>query len=106
MELRGLRTKDVSSSWQMYGGKYILQVLSYQSLAHPFSKICEKKLLCLAFVRGETASLRENYKELALISLLYLGGSLSSPVPIYAPVAHQHARWMSKIIYTIKIALF
>ena len=106
MEVGGLRTKDVSQSWQMYGGKYILQILSYQSLAHPFSEICKKKLVFLAFVHDEAASLRENYKELALISLLYLGGSLSNPVPIYAPAAHHHACWMSKIIHTIKIALF
>ena len=106
MEVGGLRTKDVSPFWQMYGGKYMLQILSYQSLAHPFSKICKKKLLFLAFVHDETASLREDYKELALISLLYLGGSLSSPIPIYAPGAHHHARLMSKIIYTIMIALF
>ena len=31
---------------------------------------------------------------------------MSSAIPIYAPGAHSHARWMAKIIYTIKKALF
>ena len=47
-----------------------------------------------------------DHKELSRISLLYLGGSLSSPIPIYASGAHHHACWMAKIIYTIETALF
>ena len=49
--------------------------------------------------------LREDHNELTLISLLYHGGSLSNPIPVYAPGSNHHARWMAKIIYTIKIAL-
>ena len=52
-----------------------------------------------------SSSLKLTHKELALIPLLYIGGSLSSPIPIYAPEDHHHARWTAKIIYTIKIAL-
>ena len=51
-------------------------------------------------------TLRKDYQVLALISLWYLGGSLSSPIPINATWAHHHARLMAKIIYTIKIVLF
>ena len=60
----------------------------------------------ITFVCDETALLREDSKELALISLLNLLGYLSNLIPICAPGAHHHARWMAKIIYTIKITLF
>ena len=30
---------------------------------------------------------------------------MSSPIPIYDPGTHHHARWTAKIIYAIKIAL-
>ena len=58
------------------------------------------------FLTSEQATLRHDYKELGTLTLLYLGGTLPSGIKIYAPGAHHHARWMSKIIYTLKIALF
>ena len=54
-------------------------------------------------------TLRNDYLEFAALSLLFLGGSLPEgrkASPIHAPGAHSHARWMSKVIFTIKIALF
>ena len=51
-------------------------------------------------------SVKLDHKELALISLLYYGGSMSSPILIYASVANHHARCVEKITYTFKIALF
>ena len=41
-----------------------------------------------------------------MIVTIYRGRSLSSLIPIYAPGAHYHSRWMAKIIYTNKIVLF
>ena len=58
------------------------------------------------FLNEDQCVLRDDYKELPLLTLLYLGGSMPKDVPIYAPGAQSHARWMSKIIYSIKIALF
>ena len=56
-----------------------------------------------------TAKMRNDYFEFAAISLLFLGGAMPEErkaSPIHAPGAHHHARWMSKVIFTIKIALF
>ena len=59
------------------------------------------------FLEDENPGLRGDYKELALLSLLYLGGTRDKKgITIQAPSACHHARWMSKVIYTIKIALF
>jgi len=55
---------------------------------------------------GDKATLRDDYKELALITLLHLGGILPNEISIYTSRAHHHARWMGKIIYSIKITLF
>ena len=37
----------------------------------------------------------------ALISLLYLGGSFSSQIRIYAPGFHHHTCWLATIIYIL-----
>ena len=60
------------------------------------------------FMAGEGKSLvREDYKELALLSLLFLGGTTpSGTISIIAPGAYHHARWMAKVLYTVKIAIF
>ena len=53
--------------------------------------------------------LRNDYLQLATLSLLFLGGTLPESLKkhtIKAPGAIHHARWMSKAIYTLKIALF
>ena len=53
--------------------------------------------------------LRHDYLELATLTLLFLGGTLPESIKnatIKDPGAIHHARWMSKAIYTMKIALF
>ena len=53
--------------------------------------------------------LRHDYLELATLTLLFLGGTLPESIKnatIKDPGAIHHARWMSKTIYTMKIALF
>ena len=52
--------------------------------------------------------IKNDYTQLAVLSLLFLGGTLPpeySNNPIRAPGAYHHARWMSQVLYTIKIAL-
>ena len=65
-----------------------------------------KSFLTGFLTNSECQIVREDYKELAMLSLLYLGGSLSEGIPIYAPGAYTHARWMARVIYTVKIVLF
>ena len=52
--------------------------------------------------------LRKDYKEFLCLSIIFLGGSLpaNTSFSIIAPGAISHARWRSKVIYSIKIALF
>uniref|UniRef100_UPI00358E4C15 uncharacterized protein n=1 Tax=Myxine glutinosa TaxID=7769 RepID=UPI00358E4C15 len=54
-------------------------------------------------------TLRHDYLELAHLTLLFLGGTVPDgmrTITIKAPGAFHHARWMSKTLYTIKVALF
>ena len=48
---------------------------------------------------------RDDYKELLLLSKIFLGKSCAK-VKFYKPGAYHHARWMAKAIYSIKIYLF
>ncbi|KAG0717858.1 hypothetical protein GWK47_053608 [Chionoecetes opilio] len=47
---------------------------------------------------------REYYKEIILLSVVYLGGGV--PTSFRAPGAYHMARWMAKAIYAVKIMLF
>ena len=40
------------------------------------------------------------------ISLIFLGGQLKNALTLKSPGSSSHARWMAKVIYTHKIALF
>ena len=54
------------------------------------------------------ANLRQDYRDIAILSLLFLGGDMPESfknVTIKAPGACHHARWMNKVLYTLKIAL-
>ena len=53
-------------------------------------------------------TMREDYKELAKLCLIYLGGNLPKKMSEFkfrAPGAYHHARWMSKILYVLQIAM-
>ena len=54
-------------------------------------------------------SLRHDYLEMVSLVILFLGGPKMEKLgvdTIKAPGAYHHARWMSKVLYTLKIALF
>ena len=51
---------------------------------------------------------REDYQEMAKLCLIYLGGNLPKKMSKFkfrAPGAYHHARWMSKVIYVLKLAM-
>ena len=55
---------------------------------------------------GKTC-VKKDYKEMTELTLLFLGDcSEDSCKVILAPGACHHARWMARIIYTLKMALF
>ena len=49
---------------------------------------------------------RGDYKELLQITVIYLGGKFEAGFTFKAPSSRSNARWMAKVLYTIKIALF
>ena len=56
------------------------------------------------FLASDTV-LRDDYRQLAELSFLLLGGN-GGVINMHAPGASHHARWMSSMIYTMKITLF
>ncbi|KAG0710863.1 hypothetical protein GWK47_021923 [Chionoecetes opilio] len=53
----------------------------------------------------QTKQPRDDYKELAELSILFLGGALPK-TSIRSPGALHRARWMARIIYALKMILF
>lgn len=49
---------------------------------------------------------RDDYREMLELSIIVLGGQPKRGIRIARPGALHHARWMAKVIYSIKILLF
>ncbi|CAI6348004.1 unnamed protein product [Macrosiphum euphorbiae] len=49
---------------------------------------------------------RDDYRELLELTVIFLGGKLSSDISFKIPGAIHHARCMAKAIYSLKIYLF
>ena len=49
---------------------------------------------------------RDDYKELLELAIIFLGGIPLGGISFKMPGAFHHARWMAKIIYTLKIFIF
>ena len=67
----------------------------------------EKKLSIINFLKKclQDSQPRDDYKELLELCLIYLGEQTPSGIRFKAPGAFHHARWMAKLIYSIKIWL-
>jgi len=61
----------------------------------------------LSFLKNQllTYEPRNDYKELLLLAILFLGDTDVS-TSIRAPSSYHHARWMEKLIYCFEIYLF
>lgn len=62
----------------------------------------------IKFIKGQLKNLqpREDYKELLQLSLIFLGDNSKKHPIIKAPGAINRARWMMKIIYSLKVCIF
>ena len=49
---------------------------------------------------------RDDYREMLELAIIYLGGTPHRGIRFYKPGALHQARWMARVIYTIKICLF
>lgn len=49
---------------------------------------------------------REDYREVIQLTLIFLGGKIKEHFKIRAPGAFHNARWMAKIIYSLKMFLY
>lgn len=49
---------------------------------------------------------REDYREVIQLTIIFLGGKINENFKIRAPGAFHNARWMAKIIYSLKMFLY
>jgi hypothetical protein len=61
-----------------------------------------------AFARNQLLceSVRDDYREFLELSIIFLGSSPPRGVRFKAPGAMHHARWLSKVIYSLKVWMF
>lgn len=68
---------------------------------------CESVAFCLNFLTANTDHLpRDDYKELLELNLIFLGEIPPLGIHFRTPGAFHHARWMSKLLYVLKLNLF
>ena len=51
-------------------------------------------------------STRDDYREFLELSIIFLGGTPLRGVHLVVPGAMHHARWMSNVIYSLKVWMF
>ena len=64
---------------------------------------------CPILIRREQLpreSVRDDYREFIELSIIFLGGLPARGIHFMAPGAMHHARWLSKIIYSLKVWMF
>ena len=67
----------------------------------------ESVTFCINVLTAETGCIpREDYMELLELTLIFLGEVPPRGVRFRAPGAFHHARWMSKLLYVLKLNLF
>lgn len=72
------------------------------------SQLESEKDVLLAFISSQLSQFqpRDDYRELLQLAQLFLGADLRADVTIHQPGALHRARWMAKLIYSLKIFLF
>lgn len=62
----------------------------------------------IKFIKDQFSSfqLRDDYRELRLLTIVFLGSNTENGIKICSPGADYRAKWMCKIMYSIKIYMF
>ena len=72
------------------------------------ARIAETKDNLILFANGHLSKQqpRDDYKELLELAIIFVGGTPTSGIKFRKPGAYHRARWMAKIIYSLKIWMF
>jgi len=85
-----------------------LEMLEIRNLSRTLLRhIEDTKQFLKNWLENETV-MRHDYLEVAKLCYVYLGGTLPDkyiPFQLQAPSAYSHARWMSKVLYIMKLAM-
>ncbi len=98
---------EIQKSWATID-KNAYRKLEDDRLKGPFlKKLVNENLSFLeTLIENGNQFVRDDYKELAELSVLILGGAPKTNFCFKRCGPIHHARWMAKIIYTMKIYLF
>jgi len=65
----------------------------------------KEEIICFAGQLARKSIVRDDYREFIELAVIMLGSTPQRGIHFMAPVAMHHVRWMSKVIYSLKVWL-
>lgn len=100
-----LMFKRFQSHWQFVDQTKFETGINDEEIAGNVADVKET-LLEFAMHQLQEKQPRDDYREFLELSVIFLGGVPTRGIRFLAPGPMHHARWMSKVIYSLKIWLF
>jgi hypothetical protein len=97
--------KRFKEQWPLLDHQQYQDVTSNEHAASQVSDIKERTIQFIAKMLSQNQP-RDDYSEMLELGLIYLGVTPQSEIRFRAPGAMHQARWMAKVIYTMKIWMF
>ena len=82
------------------------KIQNFSTDAFAKTALAESRAELLKFASSQAPQARDDYQEFLNLSIIFLGGIPHNEIKIRAPGAIHRARWMAKVLYSIKIWLF
>ena len=98
--------KRFQGNWSQVDCSLFSTGIDDEQVAMQINDIAQDILNWAAKVLKDRKDLRDDYREFIELSIIFLGGVPPRGIHFLAPGPMHHARWMSKVIYSLKIWLF
>ena len=98
--------KRFQTSWESIDREDFGTGIMVEEVATVLEDVKDEALRWTLQVLQEREDLRDDYRELVELVIIFLGGAPPGGIRFRAPGAMHHARWMSKVLYSFKIWMF
>ncbi|KAG0727626.1 hypothetical protein GWK47_034264 [Chionoecetes opilio] len=98
--------KRFQTSWESIDREDFGTGIMVEEVATVLEDVKDEALRWTLQVLQEREDLRDDYRELVKLVIIFLGGAPPGGIRFLAPGAMHQARWMSKVLYSFKIWMF
>ncbi|KAG0698584.1 hypothetical protein GWK47_026013 [Chionoecetes opilio] len=99
-------SKRFQTSWESIDREDFGTGIMVEEVATVLEDVKDEALRWTLQVLQEREDLRDDYRELVKLVIIFLGGAPPGGIRFLAPGAMHQARWMSKVLYSFKIWMF